>query len=219
MTNYVWRPYAPILTPSIPVGGTSAGYFATSIWGAGIRANMYPLRIKMVKNSAPAFPLNLYRVDSAVLNNSSIAPPVAPVPLRQGAPSATCTTAVGTVAFYSSNGSNPTTTWSISGAIPSGSMMLLGGSLSEAIRPVLTDLGSNDASSSTYEFPDEVLIQPGSAFWMGSDFTAYSSAAYPLARSGAVAANNTGYNITGSYGPRFFSTVVHFEEIQENWTT
>lgn len=210
MTAYVYRPTCTFPTP---YGSTTQnGWTSVGIWGAGIRAGTYPIRIAKVEAYSAA--AMMYRVDSATFNNSSLATTVTPFALRQGVttPAPTCTTGVSTVATYLTN--NSSYSYTISGSIPSGTFNFLGQG------PPPTPNGGSSGSPGVYEFQFDVIIRPGSMFWVGSHVNPYfysidGSGTY-MASSGSAGSLNRDMN-SGLITPNTLS--VYFEELPEDWST
>lgn len=229
MTAYVYTPWAPVPSPTQPVppNGTTVnnGNVNTSVWGAGIRAETYPIR--MIKLETVLYvSIAIFRVDNGTFRNSTLPGQSTPFPLRQGAPAATCTTGMSTtVTRMIQVGDSFSYGYSISGNIPTGTLRYLasapGNGASQAA------VGGVAASSlTTYQFPAETIIQPGSMFWFGaqSQPLAYSyqgSANYYSQDGGSL---STKYYFTTNQSQSFVSTAatllptnIYFEEIQEDW--
>lgn len=228
MTAYVYTPYCPIPTPRYSYNGSAyvAGYMGVLIWGAGIRAGTYPIRIGKVETYFAA-PLPLYRVDSAAFRNSTLAAPAALVDLRQGSPVPTCTTGMSTATNYITPGSPYSTyQYTPSGQIPTGTFHYLG-----SCPPATgsgTSAGGGPGAAPTgniagvYEFAYDLTILPGSLFWFGSNITATQVVVNGnqnnyLSYNGSLAGANT-WDLNSS--KEYITPVnIYFEEVQEDWTS
>jgi hypothetical protein len=197
-----------------------------SIWGAGIRAGTYPIRIGKVETFYTAG-LPLYRVDSGAFRNSTLATPPAPVDLRQGSPVPTCTTGMSTSTTYIHPGS-PYSTYDItpSGQIPTGTFRYLGSCPPASGNGGTAGGGPGAAGVGTvagvYDFAFDLTVQPGSIFWFGSNITAFevvvnSNQNNYLAYNGSLAGAST-WDLNASK-ETITPVNIYFEEVQEDWTS
>jgi hypothetical protein len=231
MTAYVYTPYAPVPTPRVAVasggGSYTNGYLYTLIWGAGIRAGTYPIRIGKIENFFTAS-LPLYRVDTAAFRNTTLATPPTPVDLRQGSPVPTCTTGMSTATDFMTYGS-PYSTYSfaVSGQIPTGTFHYLGTCPPSNSGTAATTTNSAQPAGSSiqagqYEFAYDLTIQPGSMFWFGSNITAFQVVVNNgtnnyLAYNGCLAGQSS-WDYMSSKETNI-PVNVYFEEVQEDWTS
>jgi hypothetical protein len=190
MTAYVYRAVCPI---PAPLG--SGGHTATTVWGAGVLAVTYAIRIISVIPANNQIPL--WRVDNAVMHNSSIGPTNTPLPSRQGSLACSATTALGSIM---TNLSGSTYSYTISGTIPGGTFNYL---------------GNAPTQSAPFTFPSDVIIRPGACFWIGSDITALN------VTQGGVATTYFNGSAVGTYNINATSPLqqyggasqVYFEEL------
>lgn len=225
MTAYVYTPYCPVPTPHSTYNGSqyTNGNINALIWGAGIRAGTYPIRIAKIESFIQGS-LPLYRVDSATFHNSTVIAPATPVDLRQGAPVPTCTTGMSTaVTFYTYGNPYGTYNITVSGTIPSGTFHYLG------TCPLATAVTVQSGSTTTtvgynpgiYQFAFDLTIQPGSMFWFGSNITATQIVVNGgtnnyLAYNGTLAGQSTWAQAATQ--ETVTPVNIYFEEVQEDWT-
>lgn len=229
MTSYVYTPYCPVPTPHFIWNGSNYvdGYQYVLIWGAGIRAGTYPIRIGKVENFFSAS-LPLYRVDSAAFRNTTLATAPTPVDLRQGSPVPTCTTGMSTATTYAHYAS-PYSTYTItpSGQIPTGTFRYLGTCPPSAIGAATSSTNSAQPAGSNiqagqYEFAFDLTIQPGSMFWFGSNITATQIVVNNgtnnyLSYNGSLAGQSSwDYQANKETNT---PVNIYFEEVQEDWTS
>lgn len=203
MTAYIYSPLCPIPTPVW--SGSGNGNTHIEVWGAGILAVTYPIHLIAIEWT---FPVLMWRVDGATMHNSSVAPTITPFSLRQNAATCTATTAMGTA---TRNLSGSTYSYSISGAIPSGTFNFLGGNIPTGSTPATT--------ASRYQPASEIIVEPGSALWFGSSVTAINATqggAATTAYQGGVVANSD-VNATVPVVQIKQAACIYFEEIQEDW--
>lgn len=190
MTTYVYRP-AVAAIPAPVSNGSGSGNTSISVWGAGIFPVTYPIRLIKVELTADT---TVYRVDSAVVHNSSFAPALVPVNMRQGGQTCSATTAMGT---STTNLSGSSYSYSVSGAIPGGTFNYLG-----------------VAKKDNYTFASDVIVKPGSALWFGSNYTAFvgsistTSVVFADGALGGTSVNN-GYSAPAKQT----AGLIYFEEL------
>lgn len=219
MTAYVYTPYCAIPAPIAGHPAGSGGNYSATCWGAGIRAGTYPIRIIRVENLQSASSVPMWRIDgTTAFRNSTLSTnlPIVPVALRQDAPPPTCTTGLSTMTLtYSTS----TSAYSIStsGLVPTGTFRYLG-SVGGAQFGSSTTL-SSVVSAGTYQFASELIVNPGSIFWIGSSYVPIpiNGGAGATADSNGRASLVDAQNNAGVI--QVFPSNIYFEEVQEDWTT
>lgn len=176
MTAYLYAPRCPIPSPVLQSASGSGNAFCW-VWGAGIRANTLPIRITKIEifiepgagvltGSPGGLVMPLYQVDSCVFSGSSIAPTIVPVPARgPQAPPSSCTTSMSTLTASLPGAVSGQYNYSVQGTPPSGTYKYLGSST------LGSQAGGVVVAAGVYQFPFNLLIPAGSAFWIGSPTT------------------------------------------------
>lgn len=139
---------------------------ASGVWGLGILAGTYRLRLVKVEGISTAGQASpsawISRYSGATLHGATSA---TCVPMRQDGPSATATASYTTAVFSSPN-------YTPSGSAPSGTATILS---------YIAGVAAPGVAS--YEFPLDLTVSPGSALWFSliPPGTSYSNSGYWLA--------------------------------------